>query len=160
MENTQNIIEQKCVLDSIYNQQEGIYYKIAQSAGMAEIPYRIMYALCEHKENWSQIDICRERNYAKQSVNTAISKLVKQGYVSLIPDKTAPRNRKTIALTEAGEQFCDHWVRPVVEAEIKALAALSDEERELCIALRKKRYEILKDSLKDFFEVIEEKQNE
>lgn len=124
-------------------------------AGIAKIPYRIMYALYERKKIGRRL-IFAERNYAKQSVNTAISKLVKQGYVSLVPDKMAPKNRKTIVRTEAGEKFCDRWVRSVVAAEIKAFASLSDEERKLCIVLRKKRYEMLKDSLKDFLEVFEE----
>lgn len=150
------IIEQRNEFTHIYNQQEGIYQRIAQNAGMAEIPYRILYALCESEKNWSQIDICREWNYAKQSVNTAISKLVKQGYVSLIPDKTAPRNRKNIVLTKQGEEFCDCWVRPVIEADIKAFAALSEEERELCIALRKKQYEITTACLKDLLDISKE----
>lgn len=147
------ITEQKILFDHIYNQQEGIYLKIAQSAGIAEIPYRILYALCADTKKWSQIDICREWNYAKQSVNTAVSKLAKQGYVSLEPDKESPGNRKIIALTEKGEELCARWVRPVIQADIKAFAALSDEERELSITLRKRRYEIVKGELKDLLEI-------
>lgn len=154
------VAEQKILFDHIYNQQEGIYLKIAQSAGIAEIPYRILYALCAGTKKWSQIDICREWNYAKQSVNTAVSKLAKQGYVSLEPDKESPGNRKIIALTESGRKLCDQWVRPVVKADLKAFASLSDEERELSIALRKRRYEIVKDELRDLLEISGTKESE
>ena len=146
------IIEQRRIYIHLYNQQEGLYQKIIQNAGMAEIPYRILFAVCEGDRKWSQADICQEWNYAKQSVNTAIAKLVKQGYVVLIPDKTAPRNRKNIELTDKGEQFCDRWIRPVIAVEIKAFAALSEEERELSIFLREKRHKIIRENLKDLLE--------
>lgn len=150
------IIEQRHRYIHCYNQQEGIYQKIIQKAGMAEVPYRILFAVCEEDKKWSQADICQEWNYAKQSVNTAITKLVKQGYVVLIPDKTVPRNRKNIELTAKGEAFCDCWIRPIIAAEIKAFAALSEEERELSISLREKRYEIIREELKELLEITTE----
>lgn len=147
------ITDQRNLYTHLYYQYEGIYQKVAQRTGLPEIPYRILYALCQSDRKWSQIDICREWNYAKQSVNTAIAKLVQQGYVTLLPDKTAPRNRKNIVLTEQGEEFCGRWVRPVIAADTKAFAALSDEERELCISLRKKQYAVAAACLKDLLEL-------
>ncbi|MBC8547010.1 MarR family transcriptional regulator [Clostridiaceae bacterium NSJ-31] len=156
MNDMNKIIEQRIIYTHLYNQYEGIYQKIAQNAGMAEIPYRVLYALCEDGKKWSQIDICREWNYAKQSVNTAISKLVKQGYVVLMQDKSMPRNHKIIVLTEQGQEFCNRWVRPVIDADNQAFAAMSEQERKMCIAIRKKHYEFVKNSLKDLLELSEE----
>lgn len=155
MDDTNKIAEQRILYTHLYNQYEGIYQKIMMNSGMSEIPFRILYALCESEKKWSQIDICREWNYAKQSVNTAISKLVKQGYVALKPDKSMPGNYKVITLTEKGMLFCTHWVRPVIEADNQAFAALSEQEREVCIAVRERHYHFVKDKLKDLLEVTE-----
>ncbi|XBX05577.1 MarR family transcriptional regulator [Enterocloster clostridioformis] len=156
MDNMNKIIEQRILHTHLYNQCDGIYQKIIQNAGMSEITYRILYALCQSEEKLTQIDICREWNYAKQSVNTAILKLVKQGYVVLTQDKSMPRNHKVITLTEKGETFCAQWVHPVIDIDNQAFATLSEREREMCIAIRKKLYEFVKDGLKDLLETSEE----
>lgn len=156
MNDINKIIEQRILYTHLYNQYDSIYQKIIQSAGMSEITYRILYALCESKKKLTQIDICREWNYAKQSVNTAIMKLVKQGYVVLTQDKSMPRNHKVITLTEKGTTFCTQWVCPVIDADNRAFAALSEQEREICIATRKKLYEFVKGDLKDLLEISEE----
>ena len=49
--------------------------------------------------------------------------------------------------------MCNRWERPVIQADRKAFAARSDEERELSIALRKKRYEIARNELKELLDI-------
>lgn len=142
------ITQQRDTFNHAYKEREGIYQQIMQNAGMPEIPYRILYAVCEEMHDWSQIDICREWNYAKQSVNTAISKLIKMGYVCLLQDKKVQRNRKIIKLTEHGEEFCDQWVRPVLEADKKAFSSLSEEEREQYISIMHRECCSVRNSLK------------
>ena len=124
-----------------------------QSAGLSEISYHILYAVCEGDGTWSQIDICRERDYAKQSVNSAISKMVHQGLVELVPDKAALKNRKIVRLTQQGERFCDRWVRPVVAADKKAFAALSTEERKQYISFMEREQQIVESNLKELLDV-------
>ncbi len=152
MKNRDYIAEQRIEYTHLYNQYEGIYQKIMRNSGMSETPYRILYALCEGKKKWSQIDICREWNYAKQSVNTAISKLVKQGYVVLEQDRSMPKNHKVIVLTKKGNEFCARWVRPVIEADNQAFAAISEQERTVCMEVRKKHYSFVKSKLQDLLE--------
>lgn len=146
------IKEQRVLFNQVYNGREGIYQAVIQKAGMSEIPYRILYAVCEGQESWSQIDICREWNYPKTSVNSAISKLVKQGYVTQTADKTSPGNRKIIELTDMGRRFCEQWVEPVIEADLQAFATLTEEERNLYIEFMARQRDSLKQSLAELFD--------
>lgn len=146
------IKEQRISFNRIYHEREGIYQAVIQKAGMSEIPYRILYAVCEGPEKWSQIDICREWHYPKTSVNSAISKLVKQGYVTLTADKTSPGNRKIIELTDMGMKFCEQWVQPVIEADLEAFAVLTEEERDFYISFVERQCESLKKSMEKLFE--------
>lgn len=143
------IQEQRKRFNEIYNERESLYRIIEQKSNLPEIPYRILYSLCEEQLNWSQIDICRRWNYPKTSVHSAIEKLVKLGYVSLVQDKTAPRNRKIIELTDAGKAYCEQWVLPAIDADIQAFAELTEEDRNFYIDCMERQCESVKERLKD-----------
>lgn len=148
----ERIKEQQRKMIQSYNEREGIYHLIVQKTGLTEISYRILYAICEDEKKYSQIDISRMWNYPKQSVNSAITKLLKLEYITLIPDKTA-KNRKIIELTDRGKTFCDSWVCPVVKADFEAFAFLTEEERVLYINLIEKQCKIIKSNLSKLLEM-------
>ena len=140
--------KQRNDFNQVYGEWEGIYHQISQKAGISEISYRILYMVCESEFSWSQIDICRFWNYPKQSVNSAVTKLVKDEYVFLIQDKTA-KNRKVIKLTKKGIEFCNKWICPVIIADLNSFASLSEEERDLYINFMKRMCDNFKVNLKD-----------
>ena len=81
-------------------------------------------------------------------MNTAINRLIKLGYVRLTQDKTAARNRKIIELTDTGKAYCQTWVYPLVQADLKAFGTLSEQERNLYIEFVARQCESLKESIK------------
>lgn len=139
--------QQRVEFNKVYSERQGIYHSLIQKAGMAEIPYRILYAVCEGPDHWSQVDICRVWNFPKQSVNTAVTKLTKLGYITQTQDKTAVRNRKIIELTDEGKTFCEKWVYPLVRADLAAFGTLSETERDTYIELIARQRDSLKKSL-------------
>lgn len=144
----EKIKEQRIAFNKVYSERQGLYLEIIQKAGLPEIPYRILYAICEEEPGkLSQMDICHIWNFPKQSVNTAINRLIKLGYVTLSQDRTAARNRKIIDLTDAGKEYCKTWVYPLLQADLKAFRTLSVQERDMYIEFIARQRDSLKKSM-------------
>lgn len=137
---------------AVHNAFEGVYHAYAQKAGMTEIPFRILCAVCDGQAPLSQVDVCRLWNFPKQSVNTAINRLVKQGYVQLVQDKEASGNRKLITLTKEGKAYCKKWVDPLLAADLKAFGLLSESEQVLYIDVIRRQRDSLRASLETVVE--------
>ena len=59
-----------------------------------------------------------------------MKKLEKMDFVELKME-SGTGNRKMIVLTESGHRYCEEEIMPLIQAELDALAAFSEEEREL-----------------------------
>ena len=57
-------------------------------------------------------------------------------------------NRKVIVLTESGHRYCEEEIMPLIQAELDALAAFSEEERELLLSLMRRQLEALEERVK------------
>lgn len=74
-----------------------------------------------------QADIARNCGIPIQTVNSALSKMVKKGWIELVP---LPENRKTkrVVLTEEGIRRFSPMLQKIHEAEQKALGSLEPEQ--------------------------------
>ena len=72
-----------------------------------------------------QTDICERLSVTKQTVSAIIKKLLKKGYVTLTESKTDRRN-KIIRFTSKGIEYTKHIIPPAANAEIDAMAELSE----------------------------------
>jgi len=135
---------------SLYNQQykerDFLYHDIAQKANISEAAFWILYIICGTKNTYSQSDICREWLYPKQTVNSAITKMCKDGLLNLVPDKNVG-NRKVLCLTSTGREFCDHWILPVMEADKVSFSSMTEEEQELYLKLTQKQLDYFKEQI-------------
>lgn len=82
----------------------------------------------------------------RQTVNSAISGLVKNGYVSL-KQLAGAGNTKAVYLTEKGTQLCRQIVIPLIEAEQHSLAQMTAEEVELCLKLSVRQLDLFEEEL-------------
>ena len=103
----------------------------------------ILYVLSEPDSCVTQQDLCRQGSFPKQTVNTAISNMVKNGYVTLEPIPGS-RNQKRIVLTDAGRELTEGTMCKLRMAEERAYGALTVDELETYLAMTKR----LTDSLK------------
>ena len=94
----------------------------------------ILYYVSIAEEDISQQELQELMMFPKQTINSAVSGLVKKGYVSLemIP---GTRNRKRILLTKEGEAFTENTVGKLVKAEINAMSEMGDEKMQQYIEL-------------------------
>jgi DNA-binding MarR family transcriptional regulator len=136
----------------ILNQQEkeltAIYRYAAIKFGISDSEFRIWYALLVFGGEYSQQNICDMWSLPKQTVNSVIKNLTKKGYLFL---ETVPgtRNRKTIRLTEAGKKFGENTIMYIYEAELRAIAKMSEQERQTCIALLGKYTALLREEINE-----------
>lgn len=136
----------------IFNQQmkelTGIYKSAVSNLNISENEFWIWYALINMEDELSQQDICDIWSFSKQTVNTIVSHMVKDGYATLevVP---GTRNRKNIHLTKKGKDFGEDLIIPIFNAEVRALERIPQEERSACLKALDKYIGLLKDEIKD-----------
>ena len=126
----------------------GSYRRTLLRLKLSENEFWVFYALLSAEEACSQQDIIREWSLSKQTVNTVVGNMVKQGLVTL---ETLPgtRNRKLIRITEAGSAYAAQKLFPIFEAEKRAHAKIPTEEIEACQHVFEQYLHYLQEELKD-----------
>lgn len=139
--------EQMMEMNQLCNESDGIYHDIAQSYGLSDSVYWILYVLYNSNSTISQTDLCSNWYYSKQTVNSSIASMVQKGWVALevVP---GARNRKNIVLTETGQAFCSKVIGETQEIEERAFSRITEEERNLFIALFRTSNQYLREEYK------------
>ena len=89
-----------------------------------------------------QKDIAKIYYISKQTVNSSISNLKKNGYVCLRPGKGRDMH---ICLTPRGEELSREKIVPVIEAENSTFAAMTQKESRELIRLTRKYASLLRE---------------
>ena len=135
-------------------EQDSIYHNVAVKYKLSDTAMWVLYNVYISNDTITQQELCRQCFFAKQTVNTAITSLIKNDYVELhmIP---GTRNQKKISLTAKGAELAEQKIKPLLEAESRAYAALTLEEltayldmtKRLTVALREETEKIQGDHL-------------
>lgn len=125
-----------------------VYHDAAGKSGISDNEFWVWYALLVLGGEYSQQDICSIWSLPKQTIHSIITNLSKKDLIVLESVPSA-RNRKIIRLTEAGRAYGEGVVMSVYRAERCAFEKMSDEERQMCIALMKKYITILKGEINE-----------
>lgn len=109
----------------LYRFSNEIYHDAALAAGLSDSAFDILYCLHDLGDGCLQKDICEASFLTKQTVNTSVHKLVREGFVRLETE----RGRGThLHLTKAGRVLVDERIVPVIEREKAAFATMTPEE--------------------------------
>lgn len=130
-------------LDRLYKESDRICNDYAAHFGMNNTAFWVLYTLSHVDELVTQNDLCKEWFLPAQTINSAVSGLVKDGLVRLEPIP-GTKNRKSIVLTEAGRELCGRTISMVDEIERAAMLDFTEEERELYLSLFRRHLENLK----------------
>ena len=114
---------------------DDLYHEIALKIGISDSAFTIFYIICDIGDGCLQRDICYEAFANKQTINSSIRKLEKEGYLYF---KQGQGRDKHIYLTETGKRFVEEHIYPVMQIENEAFADLEPEERRECLRLFKK----------------------
>ncbi len=138
------------LLNKLYKESNDIYNVAAIQLKLTDTAFWILYAISHTNTEYTQMDLCNEWFYPIQTVNSAITKLIKEDLVELevIP---GTKNRKKILLTKKGRDLVDNTIKKIDEAERQVFLMFTEEEREMYLSLMQKHIENLKNSLSEMF---------
>lgn len=126
-------------LTQLYKQGDELYHRYSVYVGLSDPAVWVLYTLYEDENTvYTQNDLVSLWSCPKQTVNYAVSGLVKNGWLRL-EQLSGGRNRKAVVLTEAGRQVCNEKILPLLLAEERSLQVLTAEERELLLQLNAKQ---------------------
>ena len=115
-----------------------LYHNYAINLNLSDTALWILYIAWIHQDGCTQKDICEMWYYTKQTINTALKNLEKQGYIKLVP-MLENRKSKKILFTDSGKIFAKKVITPLLEAETISFSKLSEKERNDLVYLSQKR---------------------
>ena len=128
----------------IYKEFNDIYREAAMKVGLSLSGFDILYSICEMGDGCLQRDISQMCCIPKQTVNSSIRKLEKEGYLTLKKGKGRDMH---IHLTAGGQKLMEEKIYPVIAAENQAFSSMSEEECEKMLELYEKYNTALKEKV-------------
>jgi DNA-binding MarR family transcriptional regulator len=123
-----------------------LYHEAAVKTGISDSVQNVLYVLCEKGGRCMQSEVSKLTGISRQTINSAIRNLEKDGIVYLEQGK----GRNTIlCLTEKGKEFTAEKILPLYEAENKIWNEWTAEEQQQYLELTEKYRDGLKKYLKD-----------
>lgn len=140
-----NISEKSKQFNSISNEINELYHKIALSIGISDSAYEIFYAILSLGEGITQTQIYKNGCLNKQTINSSIKQLEKNNLIYL--KKTTKENY--IYLTKEGKKFVYEKILPFEKIEQDVLEELTEEEYSKLLNLMNRYLLIYKNKIKN-----------
>ena len=105
-----------------FNEYNALYHAAAQRCGLSDAAFWTLYALVTSCEPLTQNRIAMDWGIPKQTLNSAVTAMVKKGLVEICPGKGA-HSGKIVTLTDEGRALAERTVVLVIAAEEKAIRA-------------------------------------
>ena len=136
------------IFNATINGSEEIYRAVAKSFGLSDCAFWILYCIRQSEEKVTQKDICNFIFQPKQTVHSALKKMVEDGLIE-VGDYNGKRH-KYVTLTEKGEAFSEKTIDLVLTEEIAVFEDLDASERELAMKLLAKYLDSLSRRMSKF----------
>ena len=111
---------------------DAVYHDAALKLGLSDSVSSILYALCDAGRGIPLNLLCRRTGISKQTVNSALRALERDGIVRL---EAVDGKAKRVCLTEAGEIFAGRTAARLIEIENEIFASWPREEVAQYLAL-------------------------
>ena len=98
----------------LLGETEAAYHDAALKLGLSDSAMRILYAICDLGDGCPLQSVCRRSGLSKQTVNSAIRKLEREGALYL--ERTSART-KQICLTEHGKALAARTAQRILQME-------------------------------------------
>ena len=121
------------IFNATINGSEEIYRAVAKSFCLSDCAFWILYCIRQSEEKVTQKDICSFIYQPKQTVHSALKKMVEDGLIE-VGDYNGKRH-KYVTLTEKGEAFSKKTVDLVLAEEIAIFEDMDVSEREIAMKL-------------------------
>lgn len=118
-----------------------MYHEAAIHVGISDTVQNILYVLCGNDNRCLQSDICRQSGINRQTINSAIHKLEKDGIIRR--EQGSGRNT-VICLIEAGRAFAETRACVLFEIEDNIFNEWAEEDQQEYVRLMQKFHDSLK----------------
>lgn len=108
---------------------DDVYHMLALKFGLSDSAMWILCTMREANRELTQSEIAQEMSMSRQTVNSTIKNLEKQGYLRL-EAVSGDRRNKILSFTEEGETFVKRTVDWVLSLEHQVFENLEVEEQE------------------------------
>lgn len=133
-----------------YNQimcmMEADYHDAAVRLGLSDSAFNILYTLYIEGSGCNQSRLYKKSGMARSTVNSAIRKMEKKGWLYLVPGEG--RNTK-VEVTDEGRAVMDRTVARIVAIEKKLFDAYTETEAETLIRLNRQFEQGLRRSIEE-----------
>ena len=93
---------------------DAVYHEISFNLGLSDSAMKILYTICDNGDSCLLQEISRRSGVSKQTINSAIRKLEKEGIVYL--KSVGPKN-KDVCLTDEGKKMARRTAVRLIEIE-------------------------------------------
>lgn len=114
------------------NELNGLYHDISMRLGLSDSEAMVMYMLYDTKEPLTQSDIVKATGLSKQTLNSSIRKLEREGIVCL---EKIDEKSKNIVMTDKGKKVIEQKIRPLCEIEDRVLSMWTESDRQKYLEL-------------------------
>ncbi|HQO11894.1 MAG TPA: MarR family transcriptional regulator [Petrotogaceae bacterium] len=135
----------------IFKETDAIYNRLAKRAGLAESAYWVIYSIRMMDGRCTQKEICSQWSLSKQTVNSGLKYLEKEGLI-MLAEFSEDRRSKEILLTENGEKFSKKYIDTVFEMEMETFEKMSDRERKGLIDSSRRYRDLLQKQADSFLD--------
>ena len=123
---------------------DDVYHMLALKFGLSDSAMWILCTMREAKRELTQSEIAQEMSMSRQTVNSAIKNLEKQGYLRL-EAVSGDRRNKILSFTEEGETFVKRTVDRVLSLEHQVFENLEVEEQEQITQILRKYTRLMRE---------------
>lgn len=131
----------------LIGESSAVYHTASLKLGLSDSVMQILYTICDFGESCLLTDICRLTGLTKQTVNSAIRNLERDGIVCLEPVNS---KSKKVKLTEQGLLFAEKTAVRLIKAENEIFDSWSKEEVIQYLALTERYLVALKEKTESF----------
>lgn len=132
-------------LNRLYSEIDAAYHEAAFRLGVSDSELRILYALCSENSCRPLSDVVQESGLTKQTVNSALRKMEREGLLYLQPEG---KRSKLVCLTETGKNLAGRSALRLMELEDAVYAEWSSDELRLYLALTERYVNSFREKIK------------
>ncbi|MDE6019722.1 MAG: MarR family transcriptional regulator [Ruminococcus sp.] len=111
---------------------DSVYHETSLKFGLSDSSMQILYTICNNGGSCLLSDICLLSGISKQTINSAIHKLEKEGIIYL---EVFKGKMKSVHFTDKGRKLAEDTVVHVINIENDIFSSWSEEERILYLDL-------------------------
>ena len=126
--------------NAIYSETTNEYHELNRRLGLSDTESIILYAV-SLDENVSQRAICGLSGLSKQTINSAVKKMIREGILESLNGR---KNEKLVP-TVKGNKIIEEKVNVIVDIENRILQSWTEEEKEIFLELSKRFLNSLKE---------------